>query len=109
MTTPASESPRYAWYGRVSTEDEQDPTLSFPRQLQNAERQVAEAGGRIVAHYYDIESGTGSYAARGSGGLAGFDIAIPRDGGPQGAARRRGPPAGSLRPGDRGVHLPPVT
>jgi hypothetical protein len=22
---------RYAWYGRVSTEDEQDPTLSFPR------------------------------------------------------------------------------
>jgi len=81
MTTPAGESPRYAWYGRVSTEDEQDPTLSFPRQLQNAERQVAEAGGRIVAHYYDIESGTGSYAARGSGGLAGFDIAIPRDGG----------------------------
>ena len=75
MTTPASESPRYAWYGRVSTEDEQDPTLSFPRQLQNAERQVAEAGGRIVAHYYDIESGTGSYAARGAGGLAGFDIA----------------------------------
>jgi len=81
MTTPAGPTPRYAWYGRVSTEDEQDPTLSFPRQLQNAERQVAEAGGRIVAHYYDIESGTGSYAARGSGGLAGFDIAIPRDGG----------------------------
>jgi site-specific DNA recombinase len=83
MTTPAGESPRYAWYGRVSTEDEQDPTLSFPRQLQNAERQVAEAGGRIVAHYYDIESGTRTYAARGSGGLAGFDIAIPRDGGLQ--------------------------
>lgn len=30
-------SPRYAWYGRVSTEGEQDPTLSFPRQLANAE------------------------------------------------------------------------
>ena len=28
--------PRYAFYGRVSTEDEQDPTLSFPRQLTNA-------------------------------------------------------------------------
>jgi len=41
---------------------------------------VTEAGGRIVAHYYDIESGTGSYAARGSGGLTGFDIPIPRDG-----------------------------
>jgi site-specific DNA recombinase len=70
MTTSAAGSPRYAWYGRVSAEDEQDPTLSFPRQLQNAERQVAETGGRIVAHYYDIESGTCSYAARGSGGLA---------------------------------------
>jgi len=80
MTTPTA-APRYAWYGRVSTQDEQDPTLSFPRQLQSAERQVAEAGGRIVAHYYDIESGTRAYDARGSGGLAGFDIAIPRDGG----------------------------
>lgn|GEM_PF-665672 len=81
MTTTSHGAPRYAWYGRVSTEDEQDPTLSFPRQLANAERQVAESGGRIVAHYYDIESGTRTYAARGSGGLAGFGIAIPRDGG----------------------------
>ncbi len=83
VTTPAGPTPRYAWYGRVSTEDEQDPTLSFPRQLQNAERQVAESGGRIVCHYYDIESGTRAYAARGSGGLAGFEIPIPRDGGLQ--------------------------
>ena len=36
---------RYAWYGRVSTEDEQDPTLSFPRQLANAERRVATMAG----------------------------------------------------------------
>ena len=83
MPTSAGPSPRYAWYGRVSTEDEQDPTLSFPRQLQNAERHVEEASGRVVAHYYDIESGTRAYAARGSGGLAGFDIPIPRDGGLQ--------------------------
>ena len=83
MTTPAGSTPRYAWYGRVSTEDEQDPTLSFPRQLQNAERQVEESGGRIVGRYYDIESGTRAYSARGSGGLAGFDIPIPRDGGLQ--------------------------
>jgi hypothetical protein len=34
---------RYARYGRVSTEDEQDPTLSFPRQLANSERRVAES------------------------------------------------------------------
>jgi len=76
-------APRYAFYGRVSTEDEQDPTLSFPRQLDNVERAVGEAGGRIVGHYYDIESGTRAYEARGSGNLAGFDIAIPRDGGLQ--------------------------
>src|SRR5437588_4577724 len=76
-------APRYAWYGRVSTEDEQDPTLSFPRQLANAECQVADSGGRIVAHYFDIESGSRDYRSRGSGGLSGFDISIPRDGGLQ--------------------------
>ncbi|HYV01213.1 MAG TPA: recombinase family protein [Actinomycetota bacterium] len=40
---------------------------------------MAEAGGRIVAHYYDVESGTGTLAAWGA--LAGFAISIPRDGG----------------------------
>lgn len=74
-------TPRYAWYGRVSTEDEQDPTLSFPRQLCNAEKGVVESGGLIVAHFYDVESGTRKYDARGSGGLSGFNIPIPRDGG----------------------------
>ncbi len=82
-TVPNGAALRYAWYGRVSTEDEQDPTLSFPRQLGNAEARVAEGGGRIVAHFYDVESGTGTLAARGKGGLAGFDIPIPRDGGLQ--------------------------
>jgi hypothetical protein len=52
---------RYAWYGRVSTEDEQDPTLSFSRQLNNSERRVAESGGLIVAHFYNVESGTRRY------------------------------------------------
>jgi hypothetical protein len=51
--------------------------------IENALKASRSAGGQIVAHYYDIESGTRSYAARGSGGLAGFDIAIPRDGGLQ--------------------------
>jgi DNA invertase Pin-like site-specific DNA recombinase len=90
LTTPkaatiglATPGPRYAFYGRVSTEDEQDPTLSFPRQLTNAERLVADSGGRIVAHYYDIESGTRAYADRGSGNLASFNITIPRVGGLQ--------------------------
>jgi DNA invertase Pin-like site-specific DNA recombinase len=73
---------RFAFYGRVSTEDNQDPTLSLPRQLANCERAVAEAGGRIVAHFYDVESGAVRLEGRGSGkGLVGFDIPIPRDGG----------------------------
>jgi site-specific DNA recombinase len=73
---------RFAFYGRVSTEDNQDPTLSLPRQLANCEKAVTEAGGRIVAHFYDVESGAMSLDARGSGkGLARFDIPIPRDGG----------------------------
>jgi site-specific DNA recombinase len=73
---------RFAFYGRVSTEDNQDPTLSLPRQLGNCERAVANSGGRIVAHFYDVESGAMRLDARGSGrGLAGFDVPIPRDGG----------------------------
>ena len=80
--TVADASRRFAFYGRVSTEDNQDPTLSLPRQLANCGRAVAEAGGSIVAHYYDVESGAMRLDARGSGkGLAGFDIPIPRDGG----------------------------
>src|SRR5947209_13006411 len=73
---------RCAFYGRVSTEDNQDPTLSIPRQLAACERAVEQIGGRIVAHYYDVESGAARFEARGSGrGLRGFDIPIPRDGG----------------------------
>ena len=75
-------APRYAFYGRCSTEDEQDPTLSFPRQLGNARRRIG-TDGVIVAHYYDIESGKLRYDARGGGHLDGFEIDIPRDGGLQ--------------------------
>lgn len=77
-----SEALACAFYGRVSTEDNQDPTLSLPRQLSNCELAVERVGGRIVAHFYDIESGDSSFEERGSGRkLRGFDIPIPRDGG----------------------------
>jgi DNA invertase Pin-like site-specific DNA recombinase len=75
--------PRYAWWGRTSTEDEQDPTLSLPRQYRNCEGPVERSGGRIVACYYDIESGAGSYGRGGRTITAGLGIhlPLPRDGG----------------------------
>lgn len=50
---------RCAFYGRVSTEDNQDPTLSLPRQGANCEQALGRIGGKIVAHYYDVENGAG--------------------------------------------------
>jgi DNA invertase Pin-like site-specific DNA recombinase len=74
---------RFAWWGRVSTEDQQDPTLSLPRQLHSA-RTALPVGAIIVAHYFDVESGRKSLSARGySVAHERFDIAIPRDGGIQ--------------------------
>ena len=55
---------RLAWWGRVSTEDQQDPTLSLPRQLHNS-RSALPTGALIVAHYYDVESGRKDLALRG--------------------------------------------
>jgi site-specific DNA recombinase len=72
---------RWAFYGRVSTEDNQDPTLSLPRQFANCEAAAVSVGGQIVAHFYDIESGAARYEKRGAGHVSGFDISIRRDGG----------------------------
>lgn len=44
---------RFAWYGRLSTKDKQDPTLSFPSQRRECEAKVAELGGRIVCDFTD--------------------------------------------------------
>lgn len=44
---------RFAFYGRVSTEDQQDPTSSRNWQLARS-RQVIEPEGEIVAEYFDI-------------------------------------------------------
>jgi DNA invertase Pin-like site-specific DNA recombinase len=48
---------RFAWYGRLSTKDKQDPTLSFPSQRQECEAKVTEPGGRIVCEFTDQETG----------------------------------------------------
>ncbi len=74
---------RWAWWGRVSTEDQQDPTLSLPRQLHNS-RAALPSGAVIVAHFYDVESGRKDLALRGRGSAhERFQIPIPRDGGIQ--------------------------
>ncbi|MGH2704062.1 MAG: recombinase family protein [Actinomycetota bacterium] len=72
---------RLAWWGRVSTEDQQDPTLSLPRQLHNS-RAALPPEAIIVAHFYDVESGRKYLELRGSGNAhRRFEIPIPRDGG----------------------------
>lgn len=72
---------RFAWWGRVSTEDQQDPTLSLPRQVHNS-RAALPAGSVIVAHFYDIESGRRDLELRGQGTAhERSDVPIPRDGG----------------------------
>jgi DNA invertase Pin-like site-specific DNA recombinase len=43
-----------AFYGRCSTEDNQDPETSLAWQLSNAQKFVEPLGGRIVTEYFDI-------------------------------------------------------
>jgi hypothetical protein len=71
-----------AW-GRTSDEDQQDPTLSLPRQLR-ACRDALPANYVLVAHFYDVESGRKDLADRGKGDAhEAFDIPTSRDGGIQ--------------------------
>lgn len=72
-----------AWWGRTSDEEQQDPTLSLPRQLRGC-RDALPAPYGIVAHFYDVESGRMDLALRGQGrGHEAFNIPIARDGGIQ--------------------------
>jgi len=72
---------RAAFAGRTSTYDQQDPTLSLPRQLR-ASQAVLPDDAVIVAHFYDVESGRKDLADRGHGHAhEQFQIPIPRDGG----------------------------
>ena len=48
---------RFAWYGRLSTKDKQDPTLSFPSQREACATKAAELDGEIVCDFTDQEAG----------------------------------------------------
>jgi site-specific DNA recombinase len=70
-----------AFAARVSTDDQQDPTLSLPRQLAACQRGLPD-GMVIVAYFYDIESGRTDLDQRGHGTAhTKFELPIPRDGG----------------------------
>ena len=45
---------RFAFYGRVSTEDQQDPTSSKNWQLARARQVIEQSGGEIVVEFFDI-------------------------------------------------------
>jgi len=72
----------FAFYGRVSSDDAQDPSLSIPRQLSACERAVAASGGEIVCYYWDVESGRKALEYRGRGSSAWRErVAVPCAGG----------------------------
>lgn len=50
-------STRFAFYGRLSTDDKQDQTLARPSQLEACQRKATELGGEIVVEFFDQESG----------------------------------------------------
>jgi site-specific DNA recombinase len=55
--SPSAKRKRFAFYGRLSTTDKQDPALSFPSQRKACERKVVELGGEIKCEFTDQESG----------------------------------------------------
>jgi site-specific DNA recombinase len=48
---------RFAHYGRLSTTDKQDPSLSFPSQKKACDRKADDLGGEITCEFTDQESG----------------------------------------------------
>jgi site-specific DNA recombinase len=53
--TVQPEGLRFAFYGRVSTEDNQDPEASRGWQLRRARALIEPRGGQIVAEFFDVD------------------------------------------------------
>jgi site-specific DNA recombinase len=54
LDRPSAPTVDFAFYGRVSTEDQQDPAASRHWQISRAQTLIQPAGGRIVAEFFDI-------------------------------------------------------
>ena len=73
---------KVAFYGRVSTDDAQDPSLSIPRQLAKCEDVLGPIGERVGVTYWDVESGRKALEERGKGRRDWTgDVKVPRAGG----------------------------
>jgi site-specific DNA recombinase len=80
------------FWGRCSTAELQDPTISIPKQLTDV-RERLMPGMVISAYYWDIESGAKDLADRGYGHAHElFDVPVPRDGGLQDLLREAARP-----------------
>lgn len=58
---------RVAFYGRVSTDDAQDPSLSIPRQLAKCEQVLESISEKVTVTFWDVESGRKALEQRGKG------------------------------------------
>ena len=54
LPLPAHHEIPFGFYGRVSTEDNQDPTSSRRWQLTRADTLISAHGGRIITEYFDV-------------------------------------------------------
>jgi DNA invertase Pin-like site-specific DNA recombinase len=73
---------RVAFYGRVSTDDAQDPSLSIPRQLGKCDEALSPIGEKVGVTYWDVESGRKSLSERGNGKRDWSEVVdVPRAGG----------------------------
>jgi DNA invertase Pin-like site-specific DNA recombinase len=73
---------KVAFYGRVSTDDAQDPSLSIPRQLAKCNEVLGPIGEKVGVTYWDVESGRKALEDRGKGRRDWTaEVKVPRLGG----------------------------
>jgi site-specific DNA recombinase len=81
-----------AFWGRTSTLELQDPTLSIPRQVAEVQEKMP-SGCVITSYFWDIESGGLALEDRGRGrGHELLDVPVPREGGLQDLLREAASP-----------------